>query len=138
MLDIHHDESRPSSVRVAFEDVALSFMLSKGATFEDLADRLRDLDERHHGKPVAIEVKLAASPDAERRRFVSGLGRSLGTGTAPGIGIATSTSDTRSGGGKSTLIVETLYKALAKRLAPDLAGGFDHEAQHRIGRPIQT
>ena len=80
MLDIHHDESRPSRVRVAFEDGALSFMLSKGATFEDLADRLRDLDERHHGKPVAIEVKLAASPDAERR-FVSGLGRSLGIGT---------------------------------------------------------
>jgi hypothetical protein len=82
MLDIHHDESRPSSVRVAFEDGALSFMLSKGATFEDLADRLRDLDERHHGKPVAIEVKLAASPDAERRRSVSGLGRSLGIGMA--------------------------------------------------------
>ena len=82
MLDIHHDESRPSRVRVAFEDGALSFMLSKGATFEDLGDRLRDLDERHRGKPVAIEVKLAASPDAERRRFVSGLGRSLGIDTA--------------------------------------------------------
>ena len=68
MLDIHHDESRPSRVRVAFEDGALSFMLSKGATFEDLADRLRDLDERHHGKPVAIEVKLAASPDAGSSR----------------------------------------------------------------------
>jgi hypothetical protein len=82
MLDIHHDESRPSRVWVAFEGGALSFMLSKDATFEDLADRLRDLDERHHGKPVAIEVKLAASPDAERRRFVSGLGRSFGIGTA--------------------------------------------------------
>jgi hypothetical protein len=65
MLDIHHDESRPSRVRVAFEDGALSFMLSKDATFEDLADRLRDLDERHHGKPVAIEVKLAASPASD-------------------------------------------------------------------------
>jgi len=51
MQDIHHDESRPNRVRVAFEEGALSFMLSKDATFEDLADRLRDLDERHHGIP---------------------------------------------------------------------------------------
>jgi hypothetical protein len=79
MLDRHHDESRPSQVRVAFADGELSFMLSKDATFEDLADRLRDLDERHHGKPVAIEVKLAASPDARRRRLLSGLGRGIGT-----------------------------------------------------------
>ena len=45
---------------VAFEDGALSFMLSKDATFEDLADQLGRLGARHHGKPVAIEVKLAA------------------------------------------------------------------------------
>ena len=61
MLNIHHDESRPSRVTVAFEDGALSFMLSKDATFEDLAERLDRLAERHHGKPVAIEVKLAAA-----------------------------------------------------------------------------
>jgi len=60
MLNIHHDESRPSRVTVAFEDGALSFMLSKDATFEDLADQLGRLGARHHGKPVAIEVKLAA------------------------------------------------------------------------------
>jgi hypothetical protein len=96
MQDIHHDESRPNRVRVAFEEGALSFMLSKDATFEDLADRLRDLDERHHGKPVAIEVKLAASPDARRRRLLSGLGRGIGTawrrrllsGLGRGIGTA--------------------------------------------------
>jgi hypothetical protein len=82
MQDILHDESRPSRVRVAFEEGALWFMLSKDATFEDLADRLRDLDERHHGKPVAIEVKLAASPDTQGRRLVSGPGRSRGIGTA--------------------------------------------------------
>jgi hypothetical protein len=40
-------------VTVAFEDGALSFVLSKGATFEDLADRLDRLGERHYGKPVA-------------------------------------------------------------------------------------
>jgi hypothetical protein len=82
MLDLHHDESRPSHVRVAFTDRMLSFMLSKDATFEDLAARLRDLDERHHGKPVAIEVKLATSPDGGRRRLLSGLGRGRGIGTA--------------------------------------------------------
>jgi hypothetical protein len=49
---------------VAFEDGALSFMMSKDATFEDLADRLDSLGERHHGKPVIIEVKLAAAFDA--------------------------------------------------------------------------
>ena len=76
MLDLHHDQSRQSHVRVAFADRMLSFMLSKDATFEDVADRLRDLDERHHhGKPVAIEVKIATSPDVGRRRFLSGLGR---------------------------------------------------------------
>ena len=61
MLNIHHAKSRPSRVTVAFQDSALSFMLSKGATFEDLADRLDRLGERHQGKPVAIEVKLAAA-----------------------------------------------------------------------------
>jgi hypothetical protein len=73
MLNTYHDESRPSRVTVAFEDSALSFMLSKDATFEDLADRLDRLGERHHGKPIAIEVKFAAAPDAGRRRLVSGL-----------------------------------------------------------------
>jgi hypothetical protein len=84
MLSIHHDESRPSRVTVAFEDGALSFMLSKDATFEDLADRLDRLGERHHGKPVAIEVKLAAASDAQRRRLVSGLGRGRGTAAPKG------------------------------------------------------
>ena len=79
MLNIHHGESRPSRVTVAFEDGALSFMLSKDATFEDLADRLDRLGERHHGKPVAIQVKLAAASDVQRRRLVSGLGHSIGT-----------------------------------------------------------
>jgi len=71
MPNIHHDLSRRSRVRVAFEDGALSFMLSKDATFEDLADRLDRLGERHHGKPVAIAVKLSAASGSQRRRFVS-------------------------------------------------------------------
>ena len=46
---------------VSFAKGALSFMLSEDAQFEDLADRLARLGERHHRKPVAIEVKLAAA-----------------------------------------------------------------------------
>jgi hypothetical protein len=84
MLNIHPDQSRPSRVTVAFEDGALSFMLSKDATFEDLADRLDRLGERHHRKPVAIEVKLAVASDAQRRRLVSGLGRGIGIATLKG------------------------------------------------------
>jgi hypothetical protein len=61
MLNIHNDASSPSRVTVTFAEGALSFMLSEGATFEDLADRLDRLGERHHGKPVAIEVKLATA-----------------------------------------------------------------------------
>ena len=74
MLNIHHDESRPSRVTVAFEHSALSFMMSKDATLEDLADRLDRLGKRRHGKPVAIAVKLAAAFDAHRPPLISGLG----------------------------------------------------------------
>jgi hypothetical protein len=75
MLNTQHDESRPSRVTVAFEHGAISFMMSKDATFEDLADRLDRLGKRRHGKPVAIAVKLAAAFDAHRRALISGLGR---------------------------------------------------------------
>src|SRR5207245_4307056 len=82
MLHIHHNESRPSRVTVAFEHSAISFMMSKDATFEDLADRLDRLGKRRHDKPVAIAVKLAAAFDAHRRGLVSRLGRGRGTGAA--------------------------------------------------------
>jgi hypothetical protein len=61
MLNILNGGSSPSRVTVTFADGALSFMLSEEATLEDLADRLDRLGERHHGKPLAIEVKLAAA-----------------------------------------------------------------------------
>src|SRR5438445_13744915 len=80
MLNIHHDESRPSRVTVALEHGAISFTMSKNATFEDLADRRDRLGKRRHGKPVAIAVKLAAAFDAHRRGLISGLGRSRGVG----------------------------------------------------------
>jgi hypothetical protein len=69
MLSIHGDESRPGRVTVAFTDSALSFTLAKDATLEDLACRLDRLGELHNGKPVAIEVKFGALPDAYRRRL---------------------------------------------------------------------
>jgi hypothetical protein len=65
MLTIHHDESQPSRVTVAFEHGALSFMMLKDATFEELADRLNRLGKRRHGKPVAIDIKLAAASDVD-------------------------------------------------------------------------
>ena len=83
MLNTQHDESRPSRVTVAFEHGAISFMMSKDATFEDLAHRLERPGKRRHGKPVAIAVKLAAAFDAHRRGLISGLGRGIGA-VAPG------------------------------------------------------
>jgi hypothetical protein len=38
----------------------LTFLLSCDATFEDLAGRLGQLAERHHGRPIAINVKLGS------------------------------------------------------------------------------
>jgi hypothetical protein len=43
----------------------LSFGLTKDATLEDLADRLDRLGKRYHGKPIAINVKLADTFDAQ-------------------------------------------------------------------------
>ena len=52
---------RQSRVTAVFEDRALSFILAKGATLEDLSDRLADLDRRHNARPVAITVKFGSS-----------------------------------------------------------------------------
>ena len=43
-----------------FEDGLSSFLLSCDATYEELAGRLEHLAGRHHGKPIAFKVKLAA------------------------------------------------------------------------------
>jgi hypothetical protein len=52
---------RPSRVTAVFEDRALSFILVKGATLEELSDRLADLGQRHNGRPVAVTVKFGSS-----------------------------------------------------------------------------
>jgi len=78
----NHDARRPSRVTVAYEDRALSFMLSKNATFEDLAERLERLGQRRRGKPLAIAVKFVAAPEAQHRRLGPRLGRRRDIGAA--------------------------------------------------------
>jgi len=52
---------RPSRVTAVFEDSALSFILARGATLEELSGRLADLGQGHKGRPVAITVKFGSS-----------------------------------------------------------------------------
>jgi hypothetical protein len=52
---------RPSRVTAVFEDGALSFILARGATLEELSGRLADLGQGHDGRPVAITVKFGSS-----------------------------------------------------------------------------
>jgi hypothetical protein len=50
-----------SCATAVFEDRALSFILAKGATLEDLSDWLATLDRQPHQRPVAITVKFSSS-----------------------------------------------------------------------------
>jgi len=50
----------PNSVMTMFEGGLSTFFLSCDATFEDLANRLGQIAERHHGRPIAINVKLGS------------------------------------------------------------------------------
>ena len=50
-----HEEPHSNCVTALFADRALSFVLPKGATLEDLARRLASL---RVGTPVAINVRL--------------------------------------------------------------------------------
>ena len=57
MHKTHERRLKLNRVTAVFEDRALSFILAKGATLEELSDRLADLG-RHNGCPVAITVKF--------------------------------------------------------------------------------
>ena len=61
MRNIPEHRLRQSRVTAVSEDSALSFILAKGATLEDLSDRLSNLGRRHDGMPVAIIVKFGSS-----------------------------------------------------------------------------
>ena len=67
MHRIREQSLRQSRVTAVFEDRAFSFILAKGATLEELSDRLADLDRRHHGWPVAITVKFSSRTQALTR-----------------------------------------------------------------------
>jgi hypothetical protein len=58
MHEIREPRLEQSCVTAVFEDRALSFILAKGATLEELSDRLADLGQRQDGRPVAITVKF--------------------------------------------------------------------------------
>jgi hypothetical protein len=57
LRNIPEHRLRQNRVTAVFEDSALSFILAKGATLEDLSDRLGNLD----GMPIAIIVKIGSS-----------------------------------------------------------------------------
>lgn len=61
MYEIREHRLEQSRVTAVFEDRALSFILAKGATLEQLSDRLVDLGRKHDGRPVAITVKFDTS-----------------------------------------------------------------------------
>lgn len=58
MHQIRESRLEQSRVTAVFEDRALSFILAKGATLEELSDRLADLGKRQDGRPIAITVKF--------------------------------------------------------------------------------
>jgi hypothetical protein len=51
---------RPNHVMAVFEDSYLSFVLPKGATLGDLAERLAVMAEPHGGLPTALDVRVRA------------------------------------------------------------------------------
>jgi hypothetical protein len=57
-----HQHSQSSHVTALFADRALSFALPKGATFEDLVDRLVFLGGR---EPLAVIVSLGSRIEQE-------------------------------------------------------------------------
>jgi DNA polymerase II large subunit len=82
MHKIHEQRLRLSRVTAVFEDRALSFILAKGATLEDLSGRLADLT-RHNGRPVAITVKFGTVKfGASSRKAGSHRSRRPGSGEA--------------------------------------------------------
>jgi hypothetical protein len=61
MHEIREQRLEQGRVTAVFEDRALSFILAKGATLEELSHRLADLGRRHNATPVAVTVKFGTS-----------------------------------------------------------------------------
>ena len=66
MRHIHQNGSQPSRVTAVFEDRALSFLLRKGGTLEDVVAHL-DLLGEQRSAPLAIVVKFRSLPKDELR-----------------------------------------------------------------------
>ncbi len=47
-----------NEVAVMFKDAAFIIALPQGATMEDLAARIAQIEERQFGEPVSVEVQL--------------------------------------------------------------------------------
>ena len=61
MENVQPSEIPVSQVMALFAGRAVSFSLSAGATFADLADSLGHLGDRHSGAPRAIFLKLGTT-----------------------------------------------------------------------------
>lgn len=58
MQNIRAETMPTNQVIALFADRALSFNLSKGATFAQLAESLSDICEWHAGTPTAVSLKF--------------------------------------------------------------------------------
>lgn len=65
MLHIMNEASR-YHVTVAFEQSALSFPFSEGATMAALAERIGDLADWRHSRPLAISLRFKRTEPAKR------------------------------------------------------------------------
>jgi hypothetical protein len=61
MQSTYEASAETNRVVALYAGSALSFGLSKTATFADLADRVERLGERHIGTPTAIYMKFSMS-----------------------------------------------------------------------------
>jgi hypothetical protein len=61
MTSLHAFTPSPPQVKVLFEDGAHYFLLPKGATLSELADRIETLKSEHADAPVAIHVEFDIS-----------------------------------------------------------------------------
>jgi hypothetical protein len=60
MNNMQISNKKAGHVSALFADSAISFSLSQGATFADLADSLERLGDRRHSLPTAIYLTVGA------------------------------------------------------------------------------
>jgi hypothetical protein len=58
MVSLSRHKPQTPHVMATFNDGAYSFMLSRGATFAELAAFIEELALRHDGAPVAVNVQF--------------------------------------------------------------------------------